>query len=215
MPLAGSMPNTASTTLLHAGLHVIERADIHVAGAALAEIGEPQPALLVEHQIVRPLQRMLAAFVEQGLDLAGSQIDALDRAADIFRRARRPRHHGAARGDPAEAAIVADVAFAVGPERRAIGAAGNFRDDLLAPVGPDPRQPPAADFDQHHRAVRHRHRPFRKFQIGGENADVGHRNPPGFFRCRADSRRSRTRNNSLRDVMAKSTLDCKAADRNA
>jgi len=34
--------------------------------AALAEmIGEPEPAVLVEYQIVRPLQRMLAAFVEQ------------------------------------------------------------------------------------------------------------------------------------------------------
>ena len=40
--------------------------------------------MLVEHQVVRPLQRMLAAFVDHGLDLAALQIDALDRAADIF-----------------------------------------------------------------------------------------------------------------------------------
>jgi hypothetical protein len=30
------------------------RADIHIARAALAEIGEPEAALLVEHQIVWP-----------------------------------------------------------------------------------------------------------------------------------------------------------------
>src|SRR6476646_10033994 len=113
------------------------------------------------------------------------------------------RHHGAARGDPAEPAIIADIAFAVGSDRSAIGAAGNFRDHLFAPVGPNPRQPPAADFDQHHRSVRHHHRPFRKFEIGGEHADVGHENPPGFSWAPADSSSSRTRN-SLRDVMAKS-----------
>src|SRR5205823_2058432 len=37
-----------------------------------------------------------------------------------------------------------------------------------------PCQAPAADFDQHHRAVRHRHRTLRKLETGGENADVGH-----------------------------------------
>ena len=51
----------------------------------------------VEHQIVRPLQGMLAAFVEHGFDLAGCEIDALQRAADIFARPRRARHQGAAR----------------------------------------------------------------------------------------------------------------------
>ena len=70
--------------LLRAWLHVIECADIHVAMAALAEIGEPEPALLVEHQIVRPLQGMRTAFVEQRFDLAVREVDALDRAANIF-----------------------------------------------------------------------------------------------------------------------------------
>ena len=73
-----------------ARLDVIERTDIHVAGATLAEIGEPETAVPVEHQIVRALQRVLAAFVEHGFDLAGRKIDALDRAADIFMRLGAP-----------------------------------------------------------------------------------------------------------------------------
>ena len=141
--------------------------------------------MLVEHQIVRPLQRMLAAFVDHGLDLAALR----DRRAGSSRRYIRPadggaRHQGAARRNPAKAAIVADVHLAVGAERRAIGAAGNFRDHLLAPVRPDPRQPPAADFDQHHRPVRHDHRAFRKLQTGGDNANICHEILPACFGCR-------------------------------
>jgi hypothetical protein len=49
-----------------------------------------------------------------------------------------------------------------------------LRNHLLAPVRIDPGQPLAADLDQHHRTIGHHHRPFRKFQIGGENADIGH-----------------------------------------
>src|SRR5205085_9969270 len=70
--------------LLHAGLEIVERADIHLAGAALAEIGEPEAAVPVEHQVVGPAQRMLAASVDDGLDLAGLHIHALDRAAEII-----------------------------------------------------------------------------------------------------------------------------------
>src|SRR5882757_5957532 len=53
-----------------------------------------------------------------------------------------------------------------------------------APVRPDPRQPPAADFDQHHRPVRHDHRAFRKLQIGGDNANIPHEILPACFGCR-------------------------------
>src|SRR5260221_6132193 len=114
------------------------------------------------------------------------------------------RHHGAARRDPAEAAIVADIAFAVGSDRSAIGAAGYFRDHLFAPVGPNPRQPPAADFDQHHRSVRHHHRPLWKFEIGGEHADVGHEILPAFLGRRRIQAHPARATISLRDVMAKS-----------
>ena len=117
-----------------------------------------------------------------------------NRARRICRRRSRPcrfadRRAGSSRRDnprgcgpgmimlrgrnPGEAAIVADVHLAVGPERRAVRAARNLRDDLLAAVGIDPGQALAADFHQHHRAVRHHDRPFGKFEVGGENADVG------------------------------------------
>src|SRR6202008_5083351 len=92
--------------LAHAGMEVIEAAEIHLAGAALAEIGEPQAAMPVEHEIVRPAQRMLAASVDDGLDLAALQIDALDRAAEIILRLSARHDRGAGR-DPREAAIVA------------------------------------------------------------------------------------------------------------
>ena len=129
--------------------------------------------MLVEHQVVRPAQPVLAASVDDGLDLAALHIDALDRAALIV-VGLRPRHDHLAGWNPAEAAIVADVHLAVGAEGCTIRTAGDLRDHLLPPVGIDPRQPLAPDFDQHHRAVGHDHRPFRKLQIGGENANIGH-----------------------------------------
>ena len=64
---------------------------IHLAKTPLAEVGEPKAALPVEHEIVRPAQAVLAAFVDDGLDLAGLEVDALDRpggkAANIVRQA--------------------------------------------------------------------------------------------------------------------------------
>ena len=114
------------------------------------------------------------------------------------------------RGNPAEAAIVADVHLAVGPKRGAIGPAGNLRNDFLASIGIDPRQPPAADFDQHDRAVRHHHRPFRKLQIGSENANIGHEILPACLWLQADSQaRSRTRN-SIAHGYGKVAMACQA-----
>src|ERR1700722_7507032 len=165
--------------LLHTGLEIVESPDIHLASATLDEIGEPQAAMPVEHQIVRASQRMRAAFVDDRLHLAALHIDPLDGTAEIVFRLRSRHDHVAGR-DPAKAAIVADVAFAVGSDRRAIGAARNFRDHLLATFGPYSGQPLPSDFNQHHRSVRHHHRPFRKFEIGGENADIGHEILPAF-----------------------------------
>ena len=90
MPFAGNMPMHAFDDLLHAGLEVIERTDIHLAGTTFAEIGEPQAAMSVEHEIIRAAQRMLAASSNDRLDLAALQVDALDRAAEIILAAARP-----------------------------------------------------------------------------------------------------------------------------
>src|SRR4051794_27546869 len=117
---------------------------------------------------------MLAAFGHHGFDMAGQKVDALDRAADIFVRLRRARHHRAARSNPAKSAVVADVALAVRSHRRAVGSTGNLGNRLFATVRPHPGQPAAPDFDQHHRAVRQHHRSFGKFEAGGDHANVGH-----------------------------------------
>jgi hypothetical protein len=142
--------------------------------------------VLIEHQVVRPTQRVLTASVDDGLDLAALHIDALDRAALIVVRL-RPRHDHLAGGNPAEAAIIADVHLAVGAEGCAIRATGDLRDHLFPPVGINPRQPFPTDFDQHDRAVGHDHRAFRKFQIGSENADIGHESSR-LFLAQADFR---------------------------
>src|ERR1700752_2039593 len=128
---------------------------------------------------------MLPALGDDGFDLAALQIDALDRAALII-VGLRPRHDHVAGRYPGKAAIVADVHLAVGAERGAVRPARNFRDDFLAAIGPDAGQPLPADFNQNHRAVGHHHRAFRKFQIGGENADTGHQKSSRLFRLRAD-----------------------------
>src|SRR5258708_9805704 len=121
---------------------------------------------------------------------------------------RRARHHRAARGYPAKTAIVADVAFAVRPDRGAIGAAGNFRDHLLEAIRPYPSQLLRPDLDQDHRAVRHHHRPFAKRKFGGEDADTGHESLPALVQADSVSARAAI---SLRDVMAKSTSIAKEA----
>ena len=50
--------------------NIQEGADIEIMRAALAEIGEPEPALPVEDEIVGPLELPFAAVGEQRLDLA-------------------------------------------------------------------------------------------------------------------------------------------------
>ena len=111
------------------------------------------------------------------------KVDPLDRAAEII-IGLRARHDHVPGRNPAEAAIVADVHLAVGPERGAVGAARNLRHHFLAAVRPDPRQPAAADFDQQHRTIRHHDRAFGKLEAGGENANIGHGNPPASYGCR-------------------------------
>src|SRR5688500_11165097 len=105
--------------LFHAGPDVIHAADIHFAVAALAKLGEPQAAMLVEDEVVRSAQTVLAAFGYDGFDLAALQVHTLDRAALIVIRLRARHDHVAGR-DPAKTAIVADVHFSVRPERGAV-----------------------------------------------------------------------------------------------
>src|SRR4029079_7525251 len=99
--VGGHPPMHDLDVLLQAGLEIVDPADIHLAGATLAEFGEPEPAMSIEHQVVRSPQPMLAALFDHALDLAALHIHALDRAAEIILRL-RPRHDHLACGDPAK-----------------------------------------------------------------------------------------------------------------
>ena len=82
----------------------------------------------------------------QRLDLAALQFDALDRAALVILGLRTRHDHFAGR-NPGEAAIVADIHLAVGPERGAIRPARHLRHDCLAAIGINPRERLPSDFD--------------------------------------------------------------------
>src|SRR5438270_8628162 len=72
---------------------------------------------------------------------------------------------------PFEAAIVRDIAFAVGPDRGAVWAAAGCRDDARRSVRRNARQRAGGDLDQQHRSVGERDRPFRKLQPLGKRAE--------------------------------------------
>src|ERR1041384_2374283 len=73
--------------------------------------------------------------------------------------------------DVGEPAVVAHVHRAVGPDRRAVRPAAQVRDDLRLAV-PAPRQRPALDLDDDHRAILHRDRPLGKPEPLGDDLDA-------------------------------------------
>src|SRR5690349_9955195 len=89
---------------------------VSVARTGLAEVGEVEAAVGVEHQVVWPVQLVRAAAVVKYADFAGARIDSLNAAADVVRR-----HHGWPEQvflqAPGEAAVVADVERAVRADR--------------------------------------------------------------------------------------------------
>ena len=90
--------------------------------------------MAVEDQVVRAAKRpAIAGGVEIG-HLPRGEVDALDATADVIRRL-VAWHDDAAHVVPFEAAVVADVASAVRPDRRAVGPATALGDDGDAPVG--------------------------------------------------------------------------------
>ena len=63
--------------------HVINRPDIRLPAARLAEIREPEAAAAVEHEIVGRVERHVCACCVQDLDCTGEGVDALDAAAAV------------------------------------------------------------------------------------------------------------------------------------
>jgi hypothetical protein len=131
----------------------------------LAMVREPEAAMAVEHDVIRPAQHAakIAGLVEH-LNRAGVDIDPLDPSAGIIigNAVRRIFTFRAAR--PVEAAIVGAIELAVWPEREAIGTATGLRHHVLATIGPHTCDLPQRDFRQDDTAIRHRHGSFGEGQ---------------------------------------------------
>ena len=128
-------------------------------------VGEPKPARLVEHDVVRAAQRMAAAFGVQHLDRAGFHVHALNASAGIA-VVLIAGEMLAVLDVPAEAAVVANIAGAVGADRGAIGAAAGFRHDLDGAVRFHPAQGAAGNLHQNDIAVGHGDGAFGELQAG-------------------------------------------------
>src|SRR5262249_9238963 len=113
----------------------------------------------------------VARRVEVG-DLARLQVDALDAAADVVVRL-VPRHDDAAHVVPLEATVVADVARAVRPDRRAVRPAAALADDGDLPVPRHAREGAATDLDDDDAAVGHGDRSFGKLEAGRDGPHAG------------------------------------------
>jgi hypothetical protein len=125
----------------------------------------------VEDDVVRPAQLHVAGPGVEHLDRAGLEVDALDAAAAIV-LGLQDRPALARFLVPLEAAIVADVALAVGSDGGPVRPAARRRDDLLRAVRHHPRQGAGGDLDQHHRPVGHGHGPLGELQVA---RDFAHR----------------------------------------
>ena len=131
-------------------------------------VGEPEPAVPVEHEVVRRPQRAAGRLRVERRDGSGAEVDTLDRAALPARRHRagdREPHHVV----PAEAAaVVGDVHGAVGAERGAVGSAAEVGDDVEATVGPHPGEGAACDLHEDHVAVVEGDRALGELQAAGQ-----------------------------------------------
>ena len=135
----------------------------------LAMIGEPEAAMRVEHDVVRPAQgaAMIAALV-QHLHRAGLDIDPLDPPAAIIRSDSVGCKH-AVTAHPVEPAIVAAIELSVGPHRQAVRAAARFGDRLRGAIRLHPRDAARLDLDQDDAAILHRHGSLGKAQSAGDD----------------------------------------------
>src|SRR5207245_3372937 len=133
---------------------------VGLARAGLAEVGEPEAAGVVEDDVVRAAQRVTVALAVEHRDLAGDEVDPLYAAAlEVGRlvvaggEVERDEH--VAQLAPQEAAVVADVGRAVGPDGEPVGPAAGLGDDLDLALGRDPRDRAPLDLDQQHAPVGH------------------------------------------------------------
>ncbi len=147
---------------------------------ALAEVGEIEAALSVEHDVVRRRQFVAVALAVEDARFPGLWVDALDRAVLVV--GRRAGRHPARRSVIGAAAIVANVERAVGAGGDTVGAAAGLADLALAAVRHDAGDLAAGNLAEDHRTVCHPYRPFGKPQTIGDGANiaVGHASSPYF-----------------------------------
>ncbi len=147
------------------GPGVIDHAVVAIVCPGLAQVGEVETAMGVEHQVVRTVQPVGAAAVVQHCDSAAARIDTLDTAADVI-----GRNHGRAEQvlfqPPGETAIVADVERTIRTNGGAIRPSAGAGDHLNGAVRQHPAEGLPLDFDQHDRPIADRYRAFREAQPG-------------------------------------------------
>src|SRR5260370_1154926 len=100
------------------GACIVQSAHQQTLRELLAKVGEPEPAMRIEHDVVGSAQRHTVAMRVKRLHFAVSEIYPLNAAPRIVRGlACGPRE--AVVRTPAEAAVVADIATSIGTYRRA------------------------------------------------------------------------------------------------
>ncbi len=130
------------------GARVVHGAAVDGAPAALAEIAEVEAAVAVEHQIVRPFQRLAVALGVECLHRACFQIYRLDAATLIVRRERIAGTAECTMLHPSESSVVAYIHAPVRTHRRTVRAAAAIGDDADLALGADAAQRAPLDLDQ-------------------------------------------------------------------
>ena len=134
----------------------------------LPMVAEPEAAMGIEHQVVRPFQPLALEAVIQRRHVPRRQIDALDAAASLLVRSVAGEQKPAG-FVPLETAVVAHIGGAVGTDRQPVRATAQFGHHRKRAVRRNARQRSAGDFDQQHRSVGQRHRAFGKAKAGRDH----------------------------------------------
>jgi hypothetical protein len=173
-----------SVMLEPSGRGVVQAADVAVPREVLAEIGEPEIALLVEHDVVRPRQAIA--------------VHALDAAGRVILRG-AGGHEQAIPLPPLETAVVADIHGPVRTDGGAVGPSAKVRDNL-GPAVPRASQRAARDLDEDHQAILHGDRTFGKLQSLRHDFEVQEASRPIGLRRALAQQRSPTAGTLIQDV---------------
>jgi hypothetical protein len=152
----------------------VDRAVVAVTRAGLAEIGEPEPAPAIQHEVVRPAQPATIAGVVEPRHRAGRGIDPLDAAAAVV-GGLAVRAQQALRLGPGEAAIVAADERAIRGEGQPVRPAARRRQHGLAAGLVDGDDAARRDLDQRDAAIRQHHGSLREAQAIRQDARPGQR----------------------------------------